>query len=148
MVCTRINTPCWLGSIQIAKLEIECPRGFDDLLHWRIGWLVHTALVTGEMEHTRRPRTPSTHFGAPHDLVGVTAGEADIRDIKRTLDAPGVNFLPKKPVHKVCIDRKVLDPRIGYHGPGDRLQSRAQFPCPCGEDDVSTLFRTGNLVGF
>src|SRR5262245_55925486 len=85
-----LDTPRWLGSIQIAKLEIERPCGFDDLLHWRISWLVHTAFITGEMEYTRRPRTPGTHFGTPHDLVGVTAigGEPDIRDIKRILDAP------------------------------------------------------------
>src|SRR5438445_608087 len=106
------DTPGGLSGIEIPKLKVECPRGFDNLLDWCIGRLVHTALIAGEMDDARRPRTAGADLGTPEHFVGVAAVGRwpDVRNIEGTTDAASPDLLPEEPVHEVIIHGKILHP--------------------------------------
>src|SRR5271155_2910173 len=63
VISDRLNADlhgtCRLGGIKILKREEKRSRLLDDLLHWRVGGLIHPALVARQAHHASDPGHPS-----------------------------------------------------------------------------------------
>src|SRR5688572_6268661 len=74
-----------LGGVEILEREKKCSRSLHDLLHRRVGRLIHAAFITRQAHHAGNPRHPRSELGRPQDLVGVGAvrGRPDVGDVER-----------------------------------------------------------------